>query len=318
MIGIIPLPARRDDRRHGVADPRVPGGRPRPPLSCLERDRRQRTPRRIDAAAPRVQRWKNTLLDLSLRNKLINFTESRLACACRRALPHVEDLLNAGKPITLRPPTGTTTSSGRAASSSGAPAARPAARVPRQAAMFTPVCRRLPDAGSAAWRTRPQDHRRGDRRQQPLPGPRFAELVPRDGRRSARRSSWCRSPWSPTARRALPTRPGRVRGEHAELLPDREAAPGRGWPSPAWRTRRGRARHRPRGDLRRRARRLPSKGLPFHVDETADLAILQFAKFRLWKDLDDTGSSWPIPARPPHDRDPDSELRRPGRRRRGR
>src|SRR5690606_7960507 len=26
---------------------------------------------------------------------------------------------------------------------------------------------------------------------------------------------------------------------------------------------------------------------PFHVEDTAHLAILQFAKFRLWKDLDD-------------------------------
>src|SRR5690606_1246735 len=32
---------------------------------------------------------------------------------------------------------------------------------------------------------------------------------------------------------------------------------------------------------------LATKGLPFHVEDTAHLAILQFAKFRLWKDLDD-------------------------------
>lgn len=29
------------------------------------------------------------------------------------------------------------------------------------------------------------------------------------------------------------------------------------------------------------------KGLPFHVEETADIAILQFAKYRLWRDLDE-------------------------------
>ena len=50
---------------------------------------------------------------------------------------------------------------------------------------------------------------------------------------------------------------------------------------------------------------LAENGLDFHVDETADLAILQFAKFRLWKDLDE---SWEqlaaVPARPSHDRDP--------------
>ena len=32
-------------------------------------------------------------------------------------------------------------------------------------------------------------------------------------------------------------------------------------------------------------------GLPFRVEETVDLAILQFAKFRLWKDLDDNWAS---------------------------
>ena len=33
---------------------------------------------------------------------------------------------------------------------------------------------------------------------------------------------------------------------------------------------------------------LAGRGLPFHVEETAHLAVLQFAKFRLWKDLDDS------------------------------
>ncbi|MBK7820484.1 MAG: DUF4011 domain-containing protein [Tessaracoccus sp.] len=32
---------------------------------------------------------------------------------------------------------------------------------------------------------------------------------------------------------------------------------------------------------------LAEKGLPFRVEETADIAILQFAKYRLWKDIDE-------------------------------
>ena len=32
---------------------------------------------------------------------------------------------------------------------------------------------------------------------------------------------------------------------------------------------------------------LAEKGLPYRVEATADLAILQFAKFRLWKDIDE-------------------------------
>jgi hypothetical protein len=38
-------------------------------------------------------------------------------------------------------------------------------------------------------------------------------------------------------------------------------------------------------DATRRA--VAERGLPFHVDATADLAVLQFAKFRLWRDLDE-------------------------------
>ncbi|KQP82155.1 DUF4011 domain-containing protein [Aeromicrobium sp. Leaf291] len=54
---------------------------------------------------PRVQSWKNSLLDLSLRNKLINFTGRS---AIQLAVPpgsiaHVEDLLNAGQSLTLLP-----------------------------------------------------------------------------------------------------------------------------------------------------------------------------------------------------------------------
>jgi hypothetical protein len=53
---------------------------------------------------PRVTRWKNTLLDLSLRNRLINFTE-RAALSVVVAdgeLGALEDLLHQNSPITLR------------------------------------------------------------------------------------------------------------------------------------------------------------------------------------------------------------------------
>lgn len=47
-------------------------------------------------------------------------------------------------------------------------------------------------------------------------------------------------------------------------------------------------------DATRRA--IAERGLPFRVEATADLAILQFAKFRLWKDLDE---NWAELARNP-------------------
>lgn len=52
---------------------------------------------------PRVQLWKNSLLDLSLRNKLINFSDrSSIGLAIPDgSLGHLEDLLHAGHSITL-------------------------------------------------------------------------------------------------------------------------------------------------------------------------------------------------------------------------
>ncbi|MGQ0572778.1 MAG: DUF3320 domain-containing protein [Pseudonocardia sp.] len=47
-------------------------------------------------------------------------------------------------------------------------------------------------------------------------------------------------------------------------------------------------------DATRRA--IAERGLPFRVEATADLAVLQFAKFRLWKDLDE---NWATFARNP-------------------
>ena len=85
----------------------------------------------------------------------------------------------------------------------------------------------------------------------------------------------------PDARRG-----GRV---DTQLLPAREAAhqPGLEIPGPR-QSGEGRLRHRPaRGLRRRRARRSLEAHLPFTVEDTVDLSILQFAKFRLWKDLDE-------------------------------
>jgi len=56
-------------------------------------------------APPRIQSWKNALLDLSLRNRLINFSErTPLSLAVPQgSIGHVEDRLNANQAITLQP-----------------------------------------------------------------------------------------------------------------------------------------------------------------------------------------------------------------------
>src|SRR3954471_5210821 len=100
--GIIPLPARARDEDgvlqvveyraalHSVQAPAEPA--PPPPSSRPE-------------APARVQQWKNALLDLSLRNRLINYTQrSGLALTVPgSALGVLENFLHDGTPITLLP-----------------------------------------------------------------------------------------------------------------------------------------------------------------------------------------------------------------------
>ena len=50
----------------------------------------------------RVTRWKNALLDLSLRNRLINFTPRSARSLAVPDVAALEDLLQAGRTITLR------------------------------------------------------------------------------------------------------------------------------------------------------------------------------------------------------------------------
>ena len=57
----------------------------------------------VQKVPPRVRQWKNALLDLSLRNKLINYTDRsgyRIEIP-GRFLGYFEDAINAGTPITL-------------------------------------------------------------------------------------------------------------------------------------------------------------------------------------------------------------------------
>lgn len=100
---LLPLPARR---RTEQGDMQVIEYRPAEHSSAPEVvvSGRDRAPRPSDVP-PRVQQWKNALLDLSLRNKLINFSERN---SIRLVVPagglgQLEDLVNADKAITLLP-----------------------------------------------------------------------------------------------------------------------------------------------------------------------------------------------------------------------
>ncbi|HEU4546829.1 MAG TPA: DUF4011 domain-containing protein, partial [Microlunatus sp.] len=79
MLRVYPLPARRE-RADGVVEviEYVPPAQPTPPASAggggaSPTDLPERTP--AEPAPPRVQAWKNALLDLTLRNKLLNLRQ---------------------------------------------------------------------------------------------------------------------------------------------------------------------------------------------------------------------------------------------------
>ncbi|WP_404321317.1 DUF4011 domain-containing protein [Arthrobacter luteolus] len=78
---------------------------PRPEMPAVPQGSGRGTQSRTDAKQlpPRISQWKNALLDLSLRNRLINFTKSaRFPLAVPDSwIGQFEDLISAGKPIRL-------------------------------------------------------------------------------------------------------------------------------------------------------------------------------------------------------------------------
>ena len=281
------------------------------------------------AIPPRVQRWKNSLLDLSLRNKLINFTETGTVALAvpDGALPHVEDLLNAGKPITLLP-------SDAHDHIQRARGVQFGAHLPQdqlhefldKGQMFTPVSSDsyLTRFRGLAYKAKTIVEETGANNLYLALGSLNWSVAPKQGgprpRGEVAAHPGAGHPGRRSARRALPAGPGRVRCEHAELLPDREAAAGGEavHPRPG-EPGRGRARHRPRGDLRRRAEgaRGERARLPRRRDRgPGDPAVREVPA--LEGPRRQLGAAGRLPARPAHDRDPGDGLPRPGRRRRAR
>lgn len=102
---ILPLPSRRvlDDGTVQIVEYQAASAADR--KLVIEYAGQRPTAKVADDAPARVQQWKNSLLDLSLRNRLINYTD---AAGVRLRVPdgmigQVEDLISAHKPITLRP-----------------------------------------------------------------------------------------------------------------------------------------------------------------------------------------------------------------------
>ncbi len=100
--GLVPLPARRRTLTGvEVVEYRPVEHSSPPPVAVTGR---QQVARPTDVP-PRVQAWKNALLDLSLRNRLINMTKSSgiALTVPEGSLARLEDLVNADTPLTLLP-----------------------------------------------------------------------------------------------------------------------------------------------------------------------------------------------------------------------
>ncbi|WP_155850341.1 DUF4011 domain-containing protein, partial [Arthrobacter sp. Br18] len=103
--GVLPIPARVTDANGQVSVIEyTPARQEAPATAPMGTPTRSPRPQRPDMP-PRVSQWKNALLDLSLRNRLINFTKTaRFPLAVPDArVGQFEDLINSGATITLLP-----------------------------------------------------------------------------------------------------------------------------------------------------------------------------------------------------------------------
>ncbi|WEO78596.1 DUF4011 domain-containing protein [Cryobacterium sp. SO2] len=298
---ILPLPARTvaGDGTVLVTEYRpaaaVPGGPAAPASTAQVTDApapvaADVTPPRV--TPPRIDQWKNALLDLSLRNRLINFTE-RGALALTvpdQHLADVEDLITGGTGLTLLPSDRMATTDRERGIRFGRdlPADQLAAVLADKRAVYADVtdtayATRLRALaykartvvqetgannlylafGSLVWTVNDRELR------SPLVlVPVVLEPAGRGGDYRVRLDEAGTS----TPNYCLLER---LRQQHNLSIP--------GLASPADDA----AGIDLAGAFRATREALLAAGLPFRVEETLDLSILQFAKFRLWKDLDE-------------------------------
>ncbi|GAA4129628.1 DUF3320 domain-containing protein [Nocardioides fonticola] len=245
-----------------------------------------------DPAPPRVRQWKNSLLDLSLRNRLINYTDRAgiSVLAPEGLLPQIEDLVNAGRPLSLRAidfvdaidrergvPNARTLDQGRLSS-----------LLVEKQALFADLTSETYQSRlrSLAYKARTLEEETGANNLYLALGSLSWKLDDRE----------LRSPLILVPVRLTTTSRGQVyrlvldeSGASTPnfcLLEKLRASFGLQIPGLA----------NPVEDqsgidlaaaLEATRVAIAEAGLSFRVNETADLAILQFAKFRLWKDLDE-------------------------------
>ncbi|GAB3358865.1 DUF4011 domain-containing protein [Modestobacter lapidis] len=289
--GVLPLPARTRD-----ADGTVQVVEYRPAVHSTPARTRDAGPAAPGApretAPPRIAQWKNALLDLSLRNRLINYTpRSGLALTVPDAhLADLENMVNGGSVLTLLP-------SDQLAAVARERGLRSARELPQEQLASLLLDRRglyvdVPEAsyvprmralaykaktvveetgannlhlalGSLAWEL--------DGRPLRSPLVLLPVVLKPASRNGAYRLSLDESGTSTPNYCLLE----KLRQLHGLTVPGlaEPAVDGAGIDL----------------DAALQAMRLAvaERGLPYRVEPTADLAILAFAKFRLWKDLDE-------------------------------
>jgi len=287
---VLPLPVRRRTEQGGVQVIEYrPAQHSLPPAVAVSG--RDRAPRASDVP-PRVQQWKNALLDLSLRNKLINFSErnSIKLVVPEGALAHLEDLVNADKAITLLPADqiDRVHVARQITSGSQLPQGALLDLLTRQKALFSDVSTAAYPARlrGLAYRAKTIVEETGANNLylalgsllweldgKPLRSP--LVLVPVSLVAAARGQAYrlvMDDSGTSTPNYCLLEKLRQVHGLEIPGLADPvEDESGIDL------------------DVALQAVRvaIAEQGLPYRVDPSADLAILQFAKFRLWKDLDE-------------------------------
>ena len=285
--GIFPLPARARDAS-GVLQ--VVEYRPALHSAPAKVEPPAPPPSNKPEAPPRVQQWKNALLDLSLRNRLINYTErSGLALAVPgTSLAALENFVHDGTPISLLP-------ADQLAAVQKERGITTARELPEEQLAELLVDRRevhadvttggyLPRLRGLAYKAKTVQEETGANNLylalgslvweldgRPLRSPLVlipVTLAPM-GRTGSYRLTLDES-GSSTPNYCLLEKLRQLHGlvaptltENADGVLDLETA------------------------LEAMRIALVGHGLPYRVEATADLAILQFAKFRLWKDLDE-------------------------------
>jgi hypothetical protein len=244
------------------------------------------------ATPPRVTQWKNALLDLSLRNRLINFTE-RGALALTvpdQHLADIEDLVTDGAGLTLLPADRMATTDRERGIRFGRdlPADQLAAVLADKKSVYADVT----DAGYAtklralAYKARTVVQETGANNLYLA----FGSLVWTANDRELR---------SPLVLVPVVLEPAGRGGDYRVRLDEAGASTPNYCLLEKLRQLHGltiEGLANPVDDaagidlaaaFRATREALLAAGLPFRVEETLDLSILQFAKFRLWKDLDE-------------------------------